>query len=82
MLITNDKAAGAAGFHWEAGQVQEIPDDLAAELLTIQDSGFRVADEEFDTLTDEIHTEVEETATEVAPAASTEGLTADAAPLD
>lgn len=40
MEIKNDKAASVGEYAWEPGSVVEVPDELAAELIAIKDSGF------------------------------------------
>ncbi len=40
MQVKNDKAAAAAGFSWSPGDVVEVPDDVAAQLIAVQDGGF------------------------------------------
>lgn len=70
MHITNDKPAGAPAFGnegpfaWKGGDTVEVPDEFAAQLLAIADSGFRVPEGKH------VHAEVDpaETLSEVDPA--------------
>lgn len=66
MLVTNEKAAGAGGFHWSPDEIKDIPADLAAELVAIKDAGFTIV-AEVEAEVEKILTEVEPTKTEVAP---------------
>lgn len=45
MLLTHDKGAAAPGHTWEPGEVVEVEDKLASELLAIKDAGFRYVEE-------------------------------------
>lgn len=40
MQLKNDKGASAAGHSWAPGEVVEVDDELAAQLIRIQDGGF------------------------------------------
>lgn len=70
IAVTNEKAAGAAGLHWAAGEVKEVEDALAHELVSIKDSGFKIVNQAEGAVKAEVEKVEEDLKSEVDPAAT------------